>query len=201
MTRRVLTDQVGRFVGRTERLRGLFSIALPSNVGQAGICSPLHEKGRLFMLVSLTALWGEFCRELIVRSALGAITMSGQRIPAAPGLRSLSDAKLVTPLSGPGVNWYLPHDALNRAQHLNIFNYGQVSSGLSSISIDEIVSVRNFVVHPNEHTRSRYLQAAANLGFAHFEPDQLLHARLVGGSILFEQWIDDFQTAAINAAR
>jgi hypothetical protein len=199
--RRNLNESLGGFVGKTERLGKGFVTPLPGDTREALNCNILHQQGRYFLLVSLISLWAEYTRELVVRSALGTITNGGTLVPPAPGIRTVNDIKGIVQLSGPGANWHWVTHAARKARRLGIRNYNQVTLGLGAAPVAQVMSVRNFVVHPNETTRSEYIQTTRNLRLLGLEPDDLLARRVPGGATVFEQWIADFQLAALNAAR
>ena len=170
------------------------------------ICDPIHRDGRAYLVVRLQHLWGEFCRELIVRSAIGGcITRNGHTLPRVSGVKRVSDIPKTIgrkELAGPGLNWEEPSFTIRYASQLHVANYNAISIGLSSIAvanINHIKGIRNYIVHPNSFTHRHYAQIAAALGFRGLMPDQLLSQFLPGRVTMFEAWVSDLLSAAWNA--
>lgn len=183
---------LSRFVGRTDTLVQAIYRPGPSD-------PTVFLSSRLFFVIRLQTLWGEFCRNLVVRSALGQVkTLSGTVVANAPGVSALGDIAKITgkPITGPGANWHIPTFAVNSANALQTLNYPQISAGLGSVNGSDLRSVRNYIVHPSELTKSQFDQTALNLGIIGAGPVDLISAPLHGGSNIFESWVLDLQTAA-----
>ena len=196
-----LNESLHRFIVRTDSLSLSLNVVLPQDATESAACVPLHVHGRAFLVVRLISLWAEFCKEIVLKSALGATTISGTAIPRAPGIRSVADVRAKEKLSGIGANWHWQKYCMENAQKLAIRNYSQVSLGVGSAPTKSLMDIRNFVVHPNQSTRSDYVLAVRAIGVQLQEPDDLMRQRVVGGATLFEQWVFDFQDAALNAVK
>ena len=193
-----------RFARRTERIFTAFATPLPSNPQDAATCEFIHLAGEVQLINRLLVLWGEYCRNLVIISALGgALTMQGTLLAPSAGVRRFSDIRTKLGVNfgaGPGTKWDDPQWALARANLLSPVNRVQIGLGLGTAPVRDLKLVRNFLIHPNEHTRNNYQTLARNLGYPRMEPRALLTSNLGMGGTVLESWIDDFQTSAYNAA-
>ena len=191
-----------RYVARNRLLLQFYGCPLPQSLVEKEICVPVHRYGRAFLVVRLQHLWGEFSRELVVRSALGHCkTRTGRELPRVPSVLSFADIPKITgkPMAGRGANWDDPSFALRQANTLNVVNYNEILLGLGSADLSDIRCVRNFIVHPNSFTRANYVQLTRNLGLIGLEPDLLLAHKVIGGATMFDSWIEDLLNAAWKA--
>ena len=171
------------------------------------ICEPLHRDGSAFLVVRLQHLWGEFCKELVVRSATGGcVTRTGLYLPPAPGVKRVKDIPNIIArhtrqqFSGSRTHWEDPQFAIGHAQRLQVANFRQLSLGLGSVTIlDQLKSVRNFIVHPNDNTGPKYLQTTMTLGFRGMPPTQLINQSSIGGATIFEMWVSELEATAYAA--
>ncbi len=181
---------------------------LPADPAEMAVCEPVHRDGMLFLVVRLQHLWGEFCRELVVRSAIGdCVTRTGVYVPPAPEVKRVSDLPTIAkrfskrPFTGLGAQWEVPSITIGRARDLQLANYNQINLGLSTVNFieDRLKPIRNFIVHPSVSSASRYDQAARSLNSSGLPPVQLLNRRLPGGATILGIWISQLETAAWNA--
>ncbi len=188
-----------RYERRSRELSDRFRASLLSSFP----CESIHPDGRLYLLCRLQALWGEFSRELIVRSALGGCrTRRGVILAKAPGVNNMADIRRAlgkTMLQSPGMYWEDPKSAVMYANALKVNNYQEISKGLASAKTEDIKSLRNFIVHPNAWTRLRYEQVARNLRMSGMSPDRMLSQPIPGGATLFESWVHQLLIAAWNS--
>lgn len=204
MHKRPLSQLYTLYYRRSLSLNARFLSRLPTDPAEARVCEPIHRDGRGFLVIKLQHLWGEFCRELVVRSAIGGCeTRTGQTLPRVPGVKYVADIPRVTqkPLSGPGTRWEDPGFAIDQARRLQVTNHNEIGLGLGSVSnsLDNLKCVRNFIVHPNRNTRGRYYHMTRTIGFSGIPPDHLLHQSLPGGVTIFEDWVSSLTIAAWNA--
>lgn len=203
MRKKSLNALYGSFVARSRSLTSRSIASLPADPAEMAVCTPVHQDGLLFLVVRLQHLWGEFCRELVVRSAIGdCVTRSGLRLPPAPGVNHVRELPIITnrPLPDRSAQWEAPQFAIGQARRLKVANFIQLSLGLGSVTmLEHLRNVRNFIVHPNKDTRPRYYQTARELGYPGMPPAQLLSQRLPGGVTIFDDWISELETAAWNA--
>ena len=60
------------------------------------MCEPVHKDGRAYLVIWLQDLWGQFCRELVLRSAIGGCeTRTGLRLKRVPGIKHVHDIPTV----------------------------------------------------------------------------------------------------------
>lgn len=208
MRKKSLGSFYASYSKRSQSVLARFASNLPSDPVEMAVCEPLHRDGVAFLMVRLQALWGEFCRELIVRSAIGDCeTRTGMHLRPAPGVKHVRDIPAITkqftkqPFWGPGSQWEDPNFAIRQAGFLNVANRNQIALGLGSVttSTDHLKRVRNFIVHPNKDTRTKYTQAIRILGFRGSLPIQLINQRLPGGVTIFGSWVSNLEIAAWNA--
>ena len=207
MAQRNLADFYGRFYGRTETLLLDFLVAPPSppvTFGEMPV-DTLLGYSRGFLVNRLLHLWGEFCRRLVVASALGGCrTLNGAAINIAPTIACASDIPRVIKarsLTGPGLRWGQPDWTIRNVNELKLGNREQVKLGIGAAPYDDFRRVRNFVVHCNPHTRAEFEVVAVTYSLVGADPDDLLLHRLPGGGTVMEGWVRDFQSAALNAVR
>ena len=191
-----------RFASRLWRMSELYRIE-----SGAVELHPERRDGRLFCVVRLQHLWGEFCRELIARSSIGgARTMEGTRLPRVSGVRQWKDVEEIARETTGGrrdVPWHIPEQSARIALKLAPKNATQIVTALSSVSpIDEIRAIRNYVVHPNRNTRVKYDAAARRAGALDPDPDILLTSKVYPENITrFEYWATQIQIVALEASR
>lgn len=204
MPSRTLSQLLGRFISRSDRVVDYFGRPLPPSLAQRLLCTPVHEDARLFLVVRLQWLWSEFCRALVIDSALGgARTRGGRVLPRAPGVSRIADLRTLAgkPISGPGANWHDPQFAVGIASRLSTANYYEISTGLGSANVDELRLTRNYIVHPNQVTKAGFDQVTRSRGLMRADALTLIAHRSAGGVRVVEAWVSDLQTAALNATR
>ena len=195
----------GRYSGRNHSLRELFAAKLPIDSTEKLICEPVHQSSRAYLVIRLQQLWGEFCRELIVCSAIGGCTTStNQRLTRAPGVKRVSDILKVIKLrdlASPSAKWEEAQYTIDQARQLDVANFSTINLGLGGASgvTDNIKCVRNYLVHPNRNNSIRYTNTVNALGFNNLLPDQLLFQTIPGGETVFENWLSTLTLAAWNA--
>ena len=191
-----------RFASRLERMYERYRIE-PEVFDR----HPERRDGRLFCVVRLQHLWGEFCRELITRSSIGgAHTMEGTCLPRVSGVRQWKDVEEIareTTGRRLDVPWHIPEQSARITRKLAPKNATQIVTALSSVSpIDEIRAIRNYVVHPNRNTRVKYDAAARRAGALDPDPDILMTSKVYPGNITrFEYWTTQIQIVALEASR
>ena len=204
MRTKPLTYIYGLYLSRSQTLVGRLATKLPTNPVEARECEPVHHDGFAFQMIRIQHLWGEFCRELVVRSAMGGCTTrTGNQLSRVPHVSRVSDLPKVTKLAfaGRGSNWEEPKFALKQAAILSVSNYLDVNLGIGSAStvLADLKVVRNFLTHPNQATAKIYDQLARENGFRGLSPDQFLQQLTPGGATIFEAWSRNLIVAAWNA--
>ena len=194
-----------RFCRRSDQISEAFLSPTPSLSPNTMNCEFVHHTGKVQLINRLLVLWGEYSRNLIIASAFGnAITINGSRLVPAPGVTTLAHIRATLGRNfgaGPGTRWEETAWAIQRANQLNPVNQAQISLGLGTAPDESLKLVRNYLVHPNEHTRREYYHNLVPIySRLRMEPYAFLANRLQGGNSVLESWISDFQIAAYNAA-
>lgn len=207
MAQRNLADLYSRFCGRTDALLRDFLVVTPGPHVKFGETPAVTIIGysRGFLVNRLFHLWAEFCRLVVIESALGGCrTLSGTILVNAPNISRVSDIPPIInerAIAGPGLNWGAPRWTAQRANTLKLANRSQISLGLGSAPYDTWRRVRNFVIHPNPYTRAEFDVVAFRYSLIGVEPGDLLLLRLPGGGTVMESWLQDFKDAAMNVIR
>ena len=205
MAQRSLARFYNHFCARTDTLLLDFMTTPQSpcmTVGRTP-ATRLIAYSRGFLVNRLFHLWGEFCRSLVVASALGGyLTLGGHVVASAPNIRRRSDipgAIRERAIVGPGTRWEDPRWTSTRVDRLQLANQQQVKLGIASAPYDDLRRVRHFVIHANRHTRANFDVIARRYALFGVAPHDLLLHRLPGGGTVLEGWVRDFQDAAFNA--
>ncbi len=206
MADKLLGSLYAHFLARTNALVEQFLLPAPQgSTHRIFQHQQVFQSSRAFSTIRLLHLWGEFTRVVVVRSALGGCyTVSGAHVNAAPGVTSVRDILVVIKqpqLSGPRLYWDTPEWTSKQVSQLRIQNGAQVTLGLGAAPVDDLRRVRNFLTHPNSHTKSEYEGLTRRKSLVGANPDDLLRSRTPGGATLLESWVIDFQTAALNTIR
>lgn len=205
MSVRSLRERYAHFVSRTDSLVNDFDSPTPQNRPHSETCPPIHEYGRLKLVIRLQMLWGEYCRQLVVSSAIGDThTLGGKALTRVGGVSSATDILNVarTESGGRPPPWHRPTFAVRVAARLGVGNLFEIQQGLSAVSpTDDLLAVRNYLVHPTEDTKVKYVTVARKYRSLGAGPDALLSTLLPGGATLFEVWVAELQTIALIAAR
>ena len=163
----------------------------------------LIENSRGYLVNRLFHLWGEFCKSLVVASAIGGYrTLKGIHINSAPGIRHVSDIPSAineSSIAGPRTHWEDPKWTTKKVNLLRPANQHQIVFGIASVPIDDFRKVRHFVVHPNSHTKDRFESVTRKHLLFRVGPHDLLSHRLPNGDSVLEGWIKEFQIAARTA--
>ena len=191
-----------RFVSRSERMAEKYGV----DSGTFDSHSELRD-GRLFCVVRLQHLWGEFCHQLIARSSIGgAYTIERTYLPRVSGVRRWKDVERIArevTRARRDIPWHIPERSIRIAHEIAPANANRIITALSSVSpIDEIRAIRNYLVHPNASTHDKYDAVARRAGVFDADPDVLLTARISPGNVtMFEYWIIEIQAIALSASR
>ena len=150
----------------------------------------------------LQYLFGQFCCELVVRSAMGeCVTRTGQTLSRVNGVKKVSDIPRVAgkPLAGPQAKWDDPVYAIGISCTLGVTNKVEIDRGLQSADMGDIKLLRNYVIHPNQHTKPRYINMIRLHGLREIDPDQFLRHQPIGGLAMLEGWVQNLLDSAWNA--
>ena len=207
MSQRELTRFYRRFHGKCELLLRDFE-AKPDPAFEMVDGMPIEialKNSRLFLVNRMLHLWGEFCRQVVVASAIGGYkTYGGKTLNSAPNIKRSSDVLRVmqtTSITGPRINWHDPRWTLQKASAIQPDNLNEITLGIGAAPYDHFRRVRNFVIHSNAHTRAEFNTVALGFSLLGVSADELLTWRLPGGGTVMESWVRDFQNAALNVVR
>ena len=199
-----LNDVYDPFVSKTNDLVRWFETPLPVDPIEQAACEPVHDVGRVHLCVKLQHLWAEFCEELVGVSALRSpITLSGMALRPPSGVTAQADVDQAANSQHKGQYppWHRPDFTINVAKRLGLGNYREIQLGLGTgPTLDRLLNVRNYVVHPNAVTEAKYNQVAIDVRAPGLVPMDLLAVRQRGGATLFEVWVADLQGQAQLAA-
>lgn len=207
MAERTLASFYRKFYSKTDFLLRNFLVVSPAPLVELSGASAdvLLKHSRGYLVNRLFHLWSEYCRHVIVASALGGYTtVSGSFLVRAPQIQNISDilttARLPS-IAGPGVRWGDPKWTSDKLRMINPVNRQQIMLGVGAAPYEDFRRVRNFVIHSNPHTRPLFDSVALSYSLIGIEADDLLLHRLAGGGSIMEMWIKGFQIAALNAVR
>lgn len=192
MPQRTLYSAYTRFASQTYRLVQVFCAPR-----LAPSCELPHVYSAQLSAIRLQMLWGQFCKRVIIESALGnALTSSGQTLSS----RIKTTKSLNTQIRN--VNWHIPREALKQANEWQIENYSQVALGLTSAPMNTVNAVRNYLVHPGKSSAEKLVDAFPILRITpESNPYNLLSYTIPGGQSRFEDWVDRLMIAALEAVR
>lgn len=200
-----LRQLYSHFVARTNQLVLKYDAPLPPDPNNKYMCPAIHNDGRAHMIIRLQLLWGQFCRELVVTSAVGGCqTITGTVLGPGAAITDPNDIKRVVNKEARGrpPPWHKPKFAVTIAQNLGTQNFRQVQLALSRVSpVDDLKTVRDYIVHPWESTRLAYMQVNRNLKAPGIDPVSLLAIQGRDGSSTFKRWVVQLQDIALDAIR
>ena len=203
MSTKNLSEVYAHFYGRTDSLIREFIAITPQSPQYYVSCELIHQSGRMMTVIRSVHLWGEFCRSVVTRSALGNIrTANSQVLPAAPGISQASDVLTVARMESNNrpPPWHVSDFVIRVAQRLRVANYHTISQSVGAVSpIRDLIEIRNFIVHPNQRTQQRFQTIAFQYGSNSRNPIDLLNLTQPGGQSLFNLWVTQMQTLAAAA--
>ena len=203
-----LGELYAHFVSRTNRLADVYKPERAAGLENVAARQAFHRDSRLYCVIRLQHLWGEFCRELVTRSSIGGVAaIGGTRLPGVRGVRSRRDVERIARESIGGrrkIAWHVPERVVGIARELSPANESQIADSLAVAGspAPEIRIVRNYLVHPNADTWIRYDRLSRELGVFDSDPDALLTANVPQRDVTrFEYWVIRLQGIALDAAR
>jgi len=193
-----------RFYCRTDRLVRSFNVTFPSRPAHLESCHSVLRDGRENEILKLQLYWGQFCQELVIRSALGGHrTLTGTSL--APGTISHTSAILKEAsrlCGGSHFPWHVPNRCTDLAKCVGAPNYSQIKAGLSiTAPVADLLATRNYIVHPSKQNQIAYKRVAIKYGQPKATPTDLLSSRLPSGNTLFDVWVKSFRLMAEVAIR
>ena len=173
-------------------------------------CAPTHELAREAAAVQLQDRWGYFCRQLILRSAVGGastadghfIAVSGDGVGSAlVRLRATYKSKNIQASRDWEPKWYDPDESIAAGRKLGLANFSTIAFAIGSTPspLEDLRAVRNFFAH-------RGVRAAVTMGnrvglTSTGEAHSHLTELQLGGIPRFEAWIVALQSMAAAAVR
>ncbi len=204
MSAKTLAELYAHFVGRTDTLIQNFNAPLPSCPSYSASCASLHRSGQRQLVIRLDHLWAEFCRALVTRSALGNVwTLGRVLLPPVPGVTHPSDVQSIAARESRGPPpWHNTGFTIRIASKLELANYHTLNISIGAVSpIQDLIDIRNYIVHPNQRTTASYLRISNRFGVESSDPVELLVLPQTGGITLFNAWILRLQSIARAAVR
>ena len=201
-----IRDIYAHFLSRTNRMVVVYNTEFNS-VDASNRLLDISRDSQLLCLVRLQHLWGEFWRELLYRSSLGGChTTEGKYLHQVVSINNSRDfyAEISKLSSGRRyVAWHVPMIVANIVRGLSPDNGSQIVTALSSVSpAEDILSVRNYIVHPNKETRVKFSSVAQKFGIFDSDPAVLLSDKIFPSNVTrFEDWVIQLQIVALNAVR
>lgn len=93
--------------------------------------------------------------------------------------------------------WHYPNYTVQVAKALGVANYSQISISIGATSpVRDLISVRNYIAHPNVLTLADYRRSCTRFGVSSRDPVDLLTLIQPGGATLFESWALQLQIVA-----
>lgn len=199
MSQRTLGTLYSHFIAKTENVNDTFNTSLPSSPVHKESCIKLSFDGRERQIIKLQLYWGEFCHELLVKSAIGGYKTlkSGTLNPAR--ISKVTDIYTVANKISRGRDfpWHIPYYCTNLAKTIGTQNYGQILMGLSiTAPIDDLRDVRNHLVHPCKTTQLAFNRVASKYGYPSSDPISLLATIQKNGKTLLFKWIESLRLMA-----
>ncbi len=199
-----LATLYSRFHSRTARLVECFKSSAPSTPAHGEACRALETEGREREIIKLQMYWGEFCRELVLRSAMGGWrTLAGNTLGPASVMRRHDVIRTARRMSnGAHPPWHVPSFCGNVVSQIGTQNQGQIQMGLGIVApVQDLLDVRNYVVHPSQVTETAFRRVGMSYGQPRATPSALLSSEGPGGGTLFETWVENLRDAARAAIR
>ena len=199
MRRTGLFDIYNRFERRCRRLEQWVNV-WPSNRNHPSVIQELVCP--TVVVNRLQYLFGQFCCELVVRSAMGGcVTRTGSTLSRVSGVKKVSDISRAAgkPLTGPQAKWDIPAFGIGFSTALGVTNQLEISRGLQSADLGDLKILRNYVVHPNRHTGLIYISMVRQHGLREIEPDRFIRHQTTGGPAILEAWVQNLLDSAWNA--
>lgn len=204
MRKRNLGILYSHFFSRTEILVKSFHVSFPLKPVHGEFCQLLQLDGQEREIAKLQLYWGQFCHELVVRSAVGGYqTLTGDILPPAT-ISNVAAIKVeANKLCRSGhFPWHIPTNCTELARKIGTSNYRQITAGLSlPAPVRELMAVRNYVEHPSKQTQIAYKRVARKYGLPAASPVRLLSTLQSSGNKLFDNWVISLRLMAKTAIR
>ena len=204
MGKRNLGILYSHFLSRTENLIDSFNSSFPAKPIHNISCRHLQQDGRERVIIKLQYYWGQFCQELLLKSAVGSYQTLTSGVLTPANISNVPDIYVEANKISRGRNfpWHIPTYCTNLAKKIGTYNYNQIKSGLSiTAPINDLRSVRNYIVHPSKETQVAYKRVAIKYGQPNATPITLLSTAQSSGGTLFGDWVSSIRLMAEIAVR
>ena len=199
MGQRNLGILYSHFLARTDSINDAFNTSFPSTKIHKESCRKLGEDGREREIIKLQLYWGQFCHELLIKSAIGGYQTlkSGILNPATISKPDdiYSAANIIS--NRRDFPWHIPSYCVRLARAIGTQNYNQILMGLSiTAPIDDLRETRNYLIHPSRTTQLAYKRVTNKYGYPGLNPLSLLSTIQKSGKTLLHEWIESIRLMA-----
>ena len=208
MSTRTLGKLYSRFLAKSNRLITQYDVSMPLKHIHESACEGILCDSQTYGVVRLQFLWGQFCKELVIKSAVGGyrtvggvILNPGTAVNSPQSIDSIVSSELRKRMLRFPV-WHSPPFVAAIGRALGIQNYTQINLTLSQPApVKEITDIRNFIIHPSMITKAKYVKIARGFNLPYARPFELMINKLPGGITQFADWVASLQQMAENAVR
>ena len=162
--------------------------------------------GEAILTAWIQEAWGDFIRDFVLASALGARRRDGTRVQPLAGVATLADARRRVReattsvlderrLSSPV--WHATWFAVQVSTTLGLDNLRALEAALGPTLVpSHINTVRNALVHRGQKAFKNYEALQAKLGLLNVAPEHLLRQQKSPGVPFFTLWVRELQNVA-----
>ena len=203
-----LVEVASAFQSASERLHDRF-LEIRSDEDCANCRSAAF--GEAILTAWVQTAWGEFTRELLVSSALGAERRDGTSVRPLAGVETAADAEQLVKETAKNVAgqrglawpvWHAPWFAVLVSTTLGLENLQAVEAALGATLVPgQITTVRNALVHPGARALQEYEVLRAKLGMLDVAPEYLPRQLKSPGVAVFTSWVRELQSVADDSIR
>ena len=204
-----LVDVASGFYAASEELHDKF-LAMRSDEACAECDGAAF--GEAILTAWIQTAWGEFTRDLVLASALGAERRDGTTVQPLDGVTTPTDGERLVRVATKSVFqqhglsspvWHAPWFAVEVGSALGLSNLEELKTALAPTLVpDQIATVRNVLVHPGQKKASqRYEELQAKLGMLNIAPQYLPRQPKGPGVTLFTSWVRELQNVADDSTQ
>ena len=168
--------------------------------------------GEAILTAWIQTAWGEFSRDLVLASALGAQRRDGTPVQPLAGVTNPAEAELRLRDAAKSVGnerglstpvWHAPWFAVEVGSVLGLGNVEGLEAALAPTLVPKQIStVRNVLVHPRQKKAfEEYESLQAKLGMLNVAPQYLPRQPTSPGVMLFTSWVRELQNVADDSTQ
>ena len=167
--------------------------------------------GEAILAAWLQTSWSDFNRELVIGSAQGTRRTRGGSVRPVSGVRNRADADKVVKVASTcffkslGLGnpiWHAPWYVIGVGKRIGLQNLETLELALGPSTVPkQITDFRNYLVHPDEGTRSKYENLLVKLGLLDVEQVDLPRQKLQDNQPVFTWWVTELQKIAMASTR